>query len=358
MVAIALKYLADACAETGDYDLAMSYANQSITLCKSFPNSEKMVAENFITLGYIYGRKNNFRQSEYYLKEALKILGLKNYNEIESEIYNQLASLYSVTYINKGEAYKAEEYAIKAIHLINESNIYTNKPKLNPLNIPLSMARHRWRLGQVYSRLGKYENAIRLGYQEAQRIIDQSPDKTSHQFLKAHISLGMGEALLRQGRLKEAEDKLTQAIITYDRLVGRHNALFPKAFRLEVRIKLGRLKEAYEDFMDLFKREKRYEHNYGNLIYTTCIYHAAIIKYKQGDIKESMVHFYNFFEDIKHFCRNFLDKATYNALESKGVFICEQDQRNYNFHKYLKCCNDIFSAIYGNEHPFVRDAAA
>jgi tetratricopeptide (TPR) repeat protein len=213
-------------------------------------------------------------------------------------------------------------------------------------------------LGHVYTVFGEYNEAMTQGFNEAEYIIEHSLDSCSHSLLKSYILSGQGEILLRKGKLDTAESKLTEAIFMRCKLVGESCALKSKTLRAEARIRIGRLAEAYEDCTSILKIEQKEKNNYFNLLCLTCFYHAAIIKYKQGDLEKSLEHFIDFFKGMKSFCQGFLDEKEYKELEEKGVFvesIYDKDRIKDHVTQCLHHSTFIFAAIHGPTHPFVRD---
>ncbi|HCC24353.1 MAG TPA: hypothetical protein DEP85_02420, partial [Holosporales bacterium] len=110
-----LSDLALSCVDLGDLDEALEYCQKGLSLCKKIPNSTLLTAEILKTMGAAYSDKNDLPKAQSYFEAALKMIASinsKEKKELESEIYEHLASLYSKTYINTPEAHQAVEYAI------------------------------------------------------------------------------------------------------------------------------------------------------------------------------------------------------------------------------------------------------
>ncbi len=360
--AVMLKDLASVCSELNDFDNALLYSNLSIKLCKRIKNSEILHAENLTIMGSAYRKNNNFEKANQCFKEALsKISKLSPQvkKEVESDIYGQLASLYSKTYLSGPQAKKSEEYAYKALAVLGGDHLFYQSKKM-PEKISCSIAKHKRTLGQAYSRQGKYKEAIKEGFQEGLYIINYKLDSCSHDvLLKTEMQINMAEVFLRQGNLHDAEKIFEEHLDIFEKLVGESPTLTGKTLRAEMRIRLGKLQEAYKDCLSVINLETRKRDNYADLMYLTCFYHAAVIKYEQGDFKKSLEHFSDFFKHAKEFCRLFFKdtEKTYSELELKGVFNpirCEPRKEK----KCIKECLDrsakIFSAIYGSQHAFLQ----
>ncbi|MBX9620791.1 MAG: LuxR C-terminal-related transcriptional regulator [Alphaproteobacteria bacterium] len=346
-------------------DLDQPYSQRSIDLCKNIKNSELIVAENLQIIGDSYRKKDNFEQANmYYIKALEEISNLDNKIKqvLESKIYDRLGWLYSVTYLHKKEAQRAREYLLKSLDILNSSQLFHANNKNHPQEkLPCFVAQHRLRLGVINSRLCNYKEAFKEGFREAQYIIDNSLDNCPHDiFLNARIAEGVGEMLLREGKIDQAEEKLTEAIKVIEIMVGKSITLVPKSFRVEARIRQGKLADAYEDCSAVLEIAKREKNNFHNLIYLTNFYHAAIIKYKQGDLKKSIEHFIDFFREVKKFSKSFLSEDVYETLESQKVFTTPSS--NKDMAQISKDCLEkskkIFFSIYTPSHPFIRDYVA
>jgi len=54
-------------------------------------------------------------------------------------------------------------------------------------------------------------------------------------------------------------------------------------------------------------------------MYIKCFYHAAIIKYRQGNFQKSVEYFSDFFKQVRDFCKEFLKIEEYGSFKAKGV---------------------------------------
>jgi tetratricopeptide (TPR) repeat protein len=362
-LATLLKDLGNICLDLYEFDEGLLYCQESIRICKKFKDNQYLLAENLLIMGYIYALKNDFLKSNDILNQALRTLESSNHNlkdELVARIYGALSFLYSTTYINGPKSHKAMDYIARALETVNGSRSFYKMPKPTE-KLSWLVARYKRTLGQTYCRLGQYKEALIKGFRESEYIIDHNFDTCSHKFLKIRLGFGMGEVFLREGNLKLAEEKLTGAIRESYRLVGESDTVVSKILRAETLIRLGRLKEAYEDcesVLSVVKLGRKSRTNYAILGHLTCLYHAAFIKYKQHDFEKSLRHFTDFFNNMKAFCKGFLDKGDYKELEEKGVFavdLYESKNTEKDIKKYLKNSIDIFTAIYDSSHPFVKN---
>ncbi|HQS84110.1 MAG TPA: NB-ARC domain-containing protein [Alphaproteobacteria bacterium] len=339
------------CAELGEADKALIYLQKSIELCKQIPHSEILKAENIKTMGYVYSGKNDFLKSRQYFEEALEIISNidKNLKKtlLEADIYAQLAILYSMEYLNKNEAYKAEDYALKSLKILKEAQFFYKDSKNDLKKISQRIEKHGWRLGQIYNRLGRYREAIK----------EFDTNKLSNKTSQNRLLISKGEASLRLGNLETADQSLTEAINMIEKS-GKPNTWEPKVLRAEVKIRLGNFEEAYKDCSYILNAKTKKRNNYLNVLFITNFYHLGLIKCKQEKFKESTEYFSMFFEAIEKFCKSFLDEKIYNDLELKGVFqrvTYHESTVIQDIQGSLQRSTKIFSAIYGASHPFVCD---
>jgi len=359
--AVLLKNLGVACSHLGDYDKALFYAQASLRICEEIKNPEILAGKNLRTIGTVYYRLNDFKKSKNYFKAALNEIvtvdsDLKKY--LESDIYEKLAALYSARYINREEAQQAKKYIHKSLAILDTDRLVYNDPYIKKEEISWQVLRHKNRLGQIYCRLGKYEEAFKLGYREVEYIIRRNEPAFIPPISRARLDEGIGEVLLRTGDLRAAEKKLTESIDVLGKLAEKYDTLYARVFRTEARIRLAKFNEAYEDCSIIFKLKYNFVCSYRNLMNLTAFYHAAVIKCKQGDFVNSLEHFSAFFEKGDEFCRAFLTDQQYQQLQSKNVFP-QANQGENTLKVSLKDCLrysvEIFSEIYGGTHPFVRD---
>lgn len=123
-------------------------------------------------------------------------------------------------------------------------------------------------------------------------------------------------------------------------------------------IRLGELDEAYQKCLATLNIKKTSNTNYANLMIDTLHYHAAVIQYKLRNFKKAFEHFCDFINSVKPISRSILGEARHNELEKLKAFELPS-QKNTSLTVAIKNCfqmsTDIFEAIYGKEHPFVRD---
>ncbi len=363
---VMLNDLASICVDLSHNDDAILYAQKSIDLCKSLPEKTLVSADCLRIIGLAYLLKNDFDNAKLHFNKGIYLLSSLDAavrKEAEASLYALLGSLYSVTYINGERAEDGIGYGHKAVNVMNaELQLYTKTaPKVKPEKISCEVARVKASLGDVYCHFGDYKRAYELGYRDVQYIIDNQLDTCSHDLLKIYMAIGMGEIHLREKYLVKSKKKLTTVIKDAEDLVGTTNMLllFPRVFSAETHIRLNELDAAYNDCLAAFKTEQKECPNYSKLILATAYYHAAIIKYKQGDFSKSFEHFSTFFEHAKMVCKAILSKKAYKVLEKKKVFdmdrVANNSMNDEAIKPYFKHAAVAFKAIYGDEHAFIKD---
>lgn len=365
-LAMMLNELGSICVDLSHNDDAIFYAQKSLDLCKTLPNKTLVSADCLRVIGFAYLLKNNFTKASLHFNKSLQVLSSLDANtrrDSEASIYALLGWLYSVTYINGEQAEKGISYVQKAVSILNaEESLYLQQAsKGKNEKISCEIARVKTTLADAYCHLGDYKKAYELGFKDVQYIIDHQLDNCSHSLLKVYVAIGMGEIHLREMRLSEAKKTLVEVIKQAEDLVGAYNILLlsPRVFSAETHIRLNELDRAYSDCLAAFKTEQKECPNYSKLIFATAYYHAAIVKYKQGDFVKSLEHFNTFFDHAREVSKLILNAASYNLLEGRAVFAAHQSDRNAIESDVLKLCfknaEAVFEAIYGNEHPFVKE---
>lgn len=362
-LATLLKDLASTCADLECTDESIMYAKKSLKISETIPQSDGLVVENLRILGYAYTYKNDFKQAQFYLEKALKRTAkLKGdaRNELESNIYAQLGWLYSVTYITGHKAAEAKKYIHKALELLNGNDIFYGQVLPLQRILPRHIAQHKTTLGSICCMCGDYEEAINQGYREAQFIIDHSLDNCQHHLLKVYIAIGMGEAYLRSGRVEAAKIKFIDALQESEKIAGKESILMvsPQVFCAEAHIRLGDFSKAYDCCLSALKIKTNDSTNYSKLMHSLAHYHAALIKYKQGDARKSFEHFGDFLKEMKIVGESFFDKNTYDTLIDQNVFEIPENKQDLTSNAVQDCLqksNIILTHVYGPSHPFIRD---
>lgn len=364
-LAFLFQILGDIYSTLGVLEKVIETCKKSINFYEKLPNAEMQIAENYKTIGgSLYRQTNNLKNAISYYEKALeKISSINQVSKflLQAEIYAYLAVLHSANYLAQDKNLGAAKYAKKALEeLKNSSSLPPEKLRSSSCAI----GNIKMLLGHTYSRLGQYPEALQQykeGWQLGFKTSHSSSDSgyCSHDLLlKARIYEGLGEIFLREGKLKEAEEKLTEAIHIFGGLLSEFSTLIARNLRAEARIRQEHLKKAYEDCLAISSTTKKETDNYKNLMYLTHFYHMAIIKYKEGNINESLKHFSAFQKYARSFCKAFFDVNTYKNLASKGLFIEVNSRKassKISIQKYLKMSKEIFSAIYKPPHPFLLD---
>ena len=359
-----LSYLAELNAELENADEAISYAQRSLKLCDKTPGLEAVVSKNLRIVGFSYAHKNDFKKALHTLQESLykskSIEDPELRKEVEVKVSVYIGRLYSGAYINGAMAEEGIKYIQEALKNLGGDKVFYQQSKRPEKRINCSIARDKVHLGRTYCRLGKYKEANEFGFKDAQFIIDNALDDCSHNISKFFIKISVGEIHLRFSQLNEAKSKLLESIQMLKTVMDGNDSstVEPRVFLTETRIRLGELNEAYNDCLFVFNIKRKTHTNYATLTYLTTHYHAAVIKQKQKDFKKSWGHFKDFFEKLRPLCKVILSDQKYQTLSEQKAFDVPLYQEAAGKEVVQQCLQQsaaIFSAIYGADHPFVKD---
>lgn len=365
-LALMLNELGSICVDLSHNDDAIFYAQKSLDLCKTLPDKTLVSADCLRIIGFAYLLKNDFAKASFHFNKGIQVLSSLDVDarrDAEASIYALLGWLYSVTYINGEQAEKGIFYAQKAVSILNAEKSFYLQPMSGGRTEKISceIARAKTTLADVYCHVGDYKKAYELGLRDAKHIIDYQLDTCSHSLLKIYVAIGMGEIHLREMRLAEAKMTFINVIKEGEDLVGPDNILLlsSRVFSAETHIRLNELDHAYDECLAAFKIEQNESPNYSKLIFATAYYHAAIVKYRQGDFSKSLEHFNAFFEHVKKASKLILSNAKYKMLEEKEVFFVPSVDHNATENDVINLCfknaEAVFKAVYGNDHVFVKE---
>jgi hypothetical protein len=100
----------------------------------------------------------------------------------------------------------------------------------------------------------------------------------------------------------------------------------------------------------MFSTKNRERNNYCDLFFNTCYYHAAVIKYRQNDIKSAADYFAKFFTSMKVLCNNILSSGKYDELIRQNAFQENPSDLKICFENALH----VFEAIYWKNYEFTK----
>jgi tetratricopeptide (TPR) repeat protein len=357
-----LKNLAYTCMSMEAHTDAIKYATKSLELCDKLPQSNILAFDNYTIIADAYTHKNDFNNAYHTLEKAFAIIKDVDPNlrrESEACILAFMGRLYSETYIAGDNAEKGAQYIFDSLKLIDGADLLFKRSEMPKGKISCFISRHKVIYGIVLCRLGRYHDALDC-FKDSKFIVDNDLDTCPHTFSNSVCQMRRGEIALRKGDLFEAKKLLNESTSALEKLVSKSNAFVfvPYVFSTEVHIRLGELDEAYQKCLATLNIKKTSNTNYANLMIDTLHYHAAVIQYKLRNFKKAFEHFCDFINSVKPISRSILGEARHNELEKLKAFELPS-QKNTSLTVAIKNCfqmsTDIFEAIYGKEHPFVRD---
>lgn len=336
-------------------DKALEYLERSFISCEYNEKYAIKFARNHMQIGIIRMRKNEFDSANESFKTALSILSNINSSEVKftlADIYASIAFNYFTKNINRRDMAVAVKMMQKAIGLLN-CKIDFSKP-LSSADTKLvgEIIRHKGRLSGIYNALGKYDRAM-IEADEADNLVQKLPYQDNNSFCSYGVIL-REKALssLRLNDVEKAYDFFSQAKAVFSKAMVGDYLFRLKMHEAEVFIRRGQLEQGYKTCLDCLGIENRERNNYCDLFFNTCYYHAAVIKYKSGEYKVSLRHFQDFFDNIKLFCKEFLDVERYQKLLKIRAFDVPDgsDRLKRCFENSLK----IFEEIYWPGYEFVK----
>jgi tetratricopeptide (TPR) repeat protein len=331
-------------------DSALSHLEKSL---KSLRDNLTELARNYRLTGITHMRKGNFRDANLYFEKAIAVLEQEPADnallrERKSNIYADMAFNYAMHGINNGEASKAVDMMKKAVELLATAKV-DRRSKLYKV-IGGRLVIHTARLAGIYNALGKYDLALET-VQKAENIVEKSGTiDTDVIYAQGIIARERGLSHLRRNRVKEAYNYFREARKIFSQAnVGAY--LFRlKAHEAESLIRLNRLDEAFRVCASVFSTKNRERNNYCDLLFNACYYHAAVIKYRQGDMKSATDYFAKFFASMEALCKNILSKEKYDELIKQNAFRETPVDSKSCFENALR----IFEAVYRKDHEFTK----
>lgn len=331
-------------------------------LCKRVKHLDNLHILFLVYLGRFYSKTNNFFKAKKFLDQALYILDQTNESWkdiVMLLVLFQIHHCYMDYYICKKEIGEHLEHFHELLKRLGGEKLFYQQNYKN--KIPDFILGSRQCMYEIYNRLGSYEQAF-VCEEEASFIrkkykLDYNKSNKSNPVEKANISSERGYTLLRVGSIKKAQRVLKYSIETKIKChTPPFSIFYTLVNKIEADIRLRQLPIAYKAYQEALVRLDPAIHNRRHLCLCTLYYHAALIKYLQRDYSLSLQHFSDFFKNMDEFCEGFLEKEKYEELVQNKAFEVIEDPQQ------ITLCFDhslqIFTAIYGSEHPFVRDYVA
>ena len=335
--------------DLGEPKRSILHFEKSLSLCKRLEGTEILQAEILKMLGVTYADQSDLDKANQYFSQAIRVIIPITDSIIKqeslSEIYAQQAFAYSKQYITQDKREAIKKYMQQSLELISATHSFRKTQESNIALFTHYTAKQKWRSGQVYNRLNLYQESQAF-LEDAIYILDHVP--WSDFFLEAEICADMGVALLRTGEINNAEKFLTKSLKISEKVLSQTAPCLwhAKVHRAEAYTRLGKAELAYRDCIDVIRSVAHLPNLYSQLLYAECLYHAAVIAYKQQEHQKAQGYFQKFYQKINNCFKQFLpDELLHPTLTAK---------ESKNFVVDFQKCLEIFTAIYGNDHPFVK----
>lgn len=305
--AIALLTLGFAHLYLDELDDAKLWLNKGLEFSSTLKDAEILEAYGLCDLGKYYAKTNDFSRAISLLEKALSIVDNNQESwarDTASQICWGLFHAYTDHYINKPEGNKAIVYAQKSFKKFGLENYSYNKiDDIKKAGDSLCGGSY-WCLAKAYNRVGEHDNAQKFAHYYY-HLHEKYFKNDDHILDKALIDIEYGYTLLRKGELISALNVLSEVITAKQELNDNYYLLHAIISRTETLIRLNKLDKAYIAFQYAIKQKGKSTDNYTKLLFSICLYHAFIIKYKQKDYKLALKHFAGFTSSIKEFCNGF-----------------------------------------------------
>lgn len=337
-----------------DYSEGEKKLKKVVALCDEIKaDSLKVIA--FVYFAQFYCEKNNFEKCQQYLDQAKSVLD-QCHGQMAAIASVVLATRYQICYLYHyicGEKLKIAVASFEdSLKRMEASTLFYKSPEKykNLSRVQLYMVPNaRKRLANVYNHLEMYDKAWES---EKEAAFFYENEETFNP-IGMLVKIDEGYTLLRTNKVKEAQEVLSKTIKIKQKLGASQDMLEAQVWLSEANIRLNKFEEAYGNCQTALKLTKKSKTNFAKLLKILCYYNMAIIKYKQNNQTESIEHYNKFFELSKPFCCGFLDKAAYEKLLNENAFEIVKDESQIKI--CLQNSLKIFSAIYGENHSFVRD---
>lgn len=307
----------EACLISNRNDLASSYLNKSFIKSAFSQNEAIYYAKNYIFIGIVQMRNNDFSKAKQSLNYAIEILDKIKTQNLDIRLTKAKAFLnqglnYFLYYINKPQMRIAIGMMEKAITLV--SNDKDNEEALKLI------ANAKIRMAGAYNSLKEYKKAIIL-VKDAEQLLEKLQLKDNNYFCSLGLMLmEKGHATLRLNNLETARVILKEAHKLFDKTMIGDHVFRVRMQEAETLIRLGYYEEAFKNCEYVFEKKDKERNYYNDLFFCTAYYNAAVIKYKIKDYNSSLAYFQKFSSHIKSFCEKFLSKEEYTQLVSENVF--------------------------------------
>jgi tetratricopeptide (TPR) repeat protein/DNA-binding CsgD family transcriptional regulator len=210
----ALLHLGSAYRKLGNYDKAIEFLTQSISLYKTATENNPDIGKALMTLGNVYRSKGSFLQAKIALQEGI--------NVYKTQSVNHAGIAKGLLYL--GVIYREEGDYNKAKSLLEES-LETYKTHHYPYYSSLH-ARTLTHLGILYLRLGDYKKAQKF----LQKGIDIYKKIRPENHLDIYMSiLNLGEVYGEQGNYDSAKEFVNKAIANYEMHYGKEHLVVGKS---------------------------------------------------------------------------------------------------------------------------------
>ena len=322
-IALILSLVGDRYHVQGNYDDAIDYLTQALTMYLELKDQETKITQIHIQLGLVYIMQKNFPNANKALVQALE--KAPKSSNVEADIY-----------FHYGLMYQAQDNYATAADFFNQSlAIYKRIEKSE------STAQVHFHLASVYMA----QNNHVFAEQHFQKTVDELLDKADK---KSDIA----EAYLHLGLAQQALKKYPEALNAFQEAHRQYSALDDQNYQIGLtQYHLGLLcfeQGCNEDADDwLSKALPILEDNIVTSELANALHHLGLIQETKGNLEQALEHWNS---ALFHYQSIQMDKEFYTSIETllTRIGFAHQKQENFDdaigsFHQILELYPDSSS---------------
>lgn len=302
-------------------------------------------------MGYAHALLNNKVLAEKYFDQSLAILETipksPDVIDFKSLALGMKGWFYAVSYLKRSD--KSLTYSQKALDCLLDSKDLEKKSKISRY-VTYAFTT----IGDIYTKRGEYDKALKEGFRKVQFIIDNDLDERPHHFLRIYVGIGQGECCLRMGQLNQAERILKDAIKKGQFLLGKESPVLfvPCVLLMETYLRLSQLERCEKELMYLLNLNVFEQTMHTRFMDCLLFYNGAILYKEQRDFQKAYHFFTTFLHKIKVFLKDFLSKEEFDDLVLKNRFSPPFDfvDPDFNLKIWIDQCKALINIVYKDIH--------
>lgn len=328
------------------------YLEKCLELCRSLDNTDNITALCYAFLGRSYFSQGNAQRGTEYFNRSLQVANsLTDHTALRTKVYitNQYFQACRNYYVLGEKIRKPVGLLMEMLQSLHASQpFYKRKQELKAAPFFVSELRKNLAIG--YNRLGEYDKAEEC-LKEVLFLYNLIGRAGKPLILReASVNIERAYSLMMKNNAIDSLLLLSNAINIKFKIHDKTDMFKALVLRAILYLHAGLTKRAVSDCKMAEKYQNSALSNFEKL--TEIIYHYvyAFACIDNGSNKVNQQKIGLFLKTSKKFCQEFLDKETYELLETQKAFEYGNGAKHY-LHNAVK----IFAAIYGKDHSFVTN---